>query len=429
MVLVWSARCLAAADDSRALRLSPSSTLLALVVGSLGFCISGAGGMGPQGFDQIKHNSVLADLISHPWPVFFSPDQPLVYYLGYYLLPALLGKIGGWGFANVMLAVETWILYVLAALWVVTAAGSHAKGSLLLFLFFSGLDPVGNWIVHDAWAYNPWWARLQFSDPAILVISVPQHVAIGWIGAGAVRESDRLKQPLLAFSIWSISAYWSPFVTLGLAPFVLYVWWRHRGFRYRLLLQGVLAVTVLAPAALFFQARSPVLETYQWSTMGVSSSTFALFIVLEWGLFALLLSVAEGRRLLTRPFAILAMLCLAVIPLVSFPGYTDYVARTSIPALFFLALEVARCALEGLRRRELRVAALWVALLIGALQPLAVYRQSINRFQCAIPDLLSVSSIPQLGNSTGVADDGRQYLGRVDTLFFVHLAARRQPHT
>jgi hypothetical protein len=123
------------------------------------------------------------------------------------------------------------------------------------------------------------------------------------------------------------------------------------------------------------------------------------------------------------------MSSLAAIPLVSFPGYTDYVARVSIPALFFLALEVAGTALEGLWRRDVRVAALWVALLIGALQPLAIYRQSIHRIGLAIPDRKSVSSLPQLGRSTGIAEDGRQYIGRSDAPFFAYLAAQRRPQS
>jgi hypothetical protein len=422
LALLWGVRFLPTAGLGAGRSSRPSAVVLAVAVGSLGFCISGAGGVGPQGFDQIKHNSVLADLLSHSWPVLFSPEQPLVYYVGYYTLPALLGKVGGWHFANLALAVQTWLLYVLAALWVTTVCDRHPKSTLLLFVFFSGLDPIGNWVVRGEWGYNPWWARLQFSDPAILVISVPQHVAIGWIGAAAVKQSDRLGQPLLAVLIWSISPYWSPFVTLGLAPFVLYTWLRHRGFRRDLLMQAALALAVLAPAGVFFQARSKVLDTYEWSTMGISASTFALFVVLEWGLYALLLCVVEGRRLLARPFALLAISSLAIIPLVRFPGYVDYVARASIPALFFLALQVAESALEGLRRLDPRAVALWVVLLIGALQPLAIYRQSFSRFQLAIPDLRSVASLPRLADRTGVANDGRQYIGRTDTLFFRYLA-------
>lgn len=422
-VLVCGARSLPATAP-RGRRLSRSSALLAIAVGSLGFCISGAGGVGPQGFDQIKHNAVLADLIAHPWPVLYSPDQPLVYYLAYYLLPALLGKVGGWILANLALAGETWLLYVLAALWVTASAKHTPKASLLVFVFFSGLDPIGNWIVRGSWGYDPWWARLQFSDPAILIISVPQHVAIGWIGAAAVLESDRLREPCLAVLVWSLSPYWSPFVTLGLTPFVLFTWLRHQGFRRHLTLQIAIVLLVLAPAALYFRAASPALETYNWSTMGVSLSVFLLFVFLEWGIYGVLLAALEGRRLFGRSFALLAMVSLAVIPLPSFPGYTDYVARASIPALFFLALQVADSALEGLRRRELRAVGLSGVLLLGALQPLAIYRQSVHHLRAAIPDLRSVPSLPNLGDRTGVRNDGQQYIGQIGSVFFQHLAAR-----
>jgi hypothetical protein len=136
LTLLWAVGCLPDAAGGAERRSRASSILFALGLGSVGFCISGAGGVGPQGFDQIKHDSVLADLIFHSWPVLFSSEQPLVYYVGYYILPALIGKIGGWQFANVILALQTWVLYVLAALWVTRVGGRHPKATLLLFAFF-----------------------------------------------------------------------------------------------------------------------------------------------------------------------------------------------------------------------------------------------------------------------------------------------------
>src|SRR5262245_37772521 len=188
IALAYALRCLPVGGARRASPITGSTALFGIGLSTIGFCISGAGGMGAQGFDQIKHNAVLAALISHRWPVFFSDHEPLVYYLGYYLVPGLLGRIAGWDVANVALPLETWLLYTLAAFWVMICIRRHPKAGLLLFAFFSGLDPVGNWIASGQWGYNPWWAKLQFSNPAILIISVPQHVAIGWLGAAAIQE-------------------------------------------------------------------------------------------------------------------------------------------------------------------------------------------------------------------------------------------------
>ncbi len=128
-----------------------------------------------------------------------------------------------------------------------------------------------------------------------------------------------------------------------------------------MVLQTVVTLTVFVPIAIFFQARAR-LEVYNWLSMGIPCSTFFLFMLIEWGLFAMLLCFVEGRRLIGRPFVLVAMLCLTLIPFVRFAAYTDFVMRSSIPALFILSLQVIESAVAGLGRFTFRVAALWGAL-------------------------------------------------------------------
>ena len=47
-----------------------------------------------QSGDWSKHNAVLHDLVEHSWPVIYTEHEKtlLTYYLGQYMLPALLGK-------------------------------------------------------------------------------------------------------------------------------------------------------------------------------------------------------------------------------------------------------------------------------------------------------------------------------------------------
>jgi hypothetical protein len=82
--------------------------LLALMWVSL----SGAGGVGYQRGDWVKHESILQDLIEKRWPVvydFYAAPVPLVYALAYYLPSALIGKLGGWSLAQLALFVWTFL--------------------------------------------------------------------------------------------------------------------------------------------------------------------------------------------------------------------------------------------------------------------------------------------------------------------------------
>jgi hypothetical protein len=424
VVLLCSLRGAWHADGVPLPRLPWASRFLALAVSLFWLSVSGAGGIGWQQSDWLKHNVVLADLIRGSWPVVYADGRPLVYYLAYYLTPALFGKIGGWQVAYAVLGVQTWALYFLAAAWILKLLGERGRLGLIVFCLFSGLDVVGNWYATGAWGHDPWWSRLQYSNPALLVMFVPQHVIIGWLGTVLVLESDRRAKPELAVLTGVVALCWSPFVTLGLAPFILWTWLVHRGWQRRIGLQAAAVLAVFLPIGIFFQSRAHI-EVVSWLDMGIPYTTFIVFMLLDWGLFALLLGITEGRALIARPSLLLAMLCLAVIPFIPFRGYTDFVMRSSIPALFILALQTITAAVTTRERCAFAVAGLWGALLIGALQPLGLYRQSIAHLEYNVPPMELVPTLPGMSAYTGHPGDGRQYFGRVETAYMLHLAPLR----
>ena len=68
----------------------------------------GAGGFGVGTYDWAnKHNLIFADLVRFSWPVVYhgegtpSSGLMLVYYVGYYLPAALVGKVMGWHAGNI----------------------------------------------------------------------------------------------------------------------------------------------------------------------------------------------------------------------------------------------------------------------------------------------------------------------------------------
>ena len=47
-----------------------------------------------QSFDYHFKNAVFRDLINYEWPVFYDKaNTPMVYYMGFWLVPALVGKV------------------------------------------------------------------------------------------------------------------------------------------------------------------------------------------------------------------------------------------------------------------------------------------------------------------------------------------------
>lgn len=93
----------------------------------------GIGGFTNQSSDYIKHNGIFRLLLEKSWPVKVTEDSALVYYMGYYLLPSLVGKI----FNNSFFAVQIislifayfGIMLVMLNIWL-------AKNKFILSFFF-----------------------------------------------------------------------------------------------------------------------------------------------------------------------------------------------------------------------------------------------------------------------------------------------------
>ncbi len=173
----------------------------------LGFALTAFMGIGAsvyQDYDWIKHNAVLFDCVNLPWPVVLSEDSqrwPLVYYLAYYLPAALVGKVGGYGAAQMALWVWSAFGTTLVALWFARLTSLPASIAIVAFFLFSGLDFFANLLVqftglngrHDPFQFFS--QPVLVSDLAVslqllaLVNGVPARRVAGWLGAGVFLSS------------------------------------------------------------------------------------------------------------------------------------------------------------------------------------------------------------------------------------------------
>ncbi|MBL8063077.1 MAG: hypothetical protein JNK32_08675, partial [Anaerolineales bacterium] len=81
------------------------STVYWLLLTILWLFLSGIGGYAFQNWDHNWRNVVLRDLMNFDWPVYYAhpesgPIKMLVYYVGYWLPSAWVGKFFGWQAAN-----------------------------------------------------------------------------------------------------------------------------------------------------------------------------------------------------------------------------------------------------------------------------------------------------------------------------------------
>ena len=418
------------------------SGLLALVW----VAFSGAGGFGTANFDWAKHFSVLRDLIAEPWPVVYQDPatadvyrgKPLVYYVGYYLPAAALGKVFGWTAANVALALWTWLGTWLTFTWLNRLVRPRSFALLIgLFVFFSGLDVVGNWlngIVTKPGDHIEWWTDWLFQYPSMTsqLFWAPQHTLPAWLGTALLLEGlvsehqHRFTGGTRLSYHWAplLCLVWSPLCVLGFVPLSALSAWRERRDFVRpwpvlifgthgspdlcLLLSGQsLPISHASQQAADTSKRWPVLPAVRRSrSPGPVPGPIDRF----------------------RPATMASTALVHVRLLVVGSPYrigqnNDFAMRSSAPLLFCLFVCWARALPLGWQRREAVVLVAAATYVLGAVTPLNELIRGSRAPGFHPPSFEQVPSIPRVNAEEKYI--AAQYIGELDTVFFRYLAPAR----
>ncbi|HET8687006.1 MAG TPA: hypothetical protein VFM18_10130, partial [Methanosarcina sp.] len=207
---------------------------------------SGIGGFTFQNTDFNARNAIFRDLINQTWPVVYSPIQSnnmlpgysqvmLVYYFGYWLPAALIGKLAGWKAANIFLYFWSWLATILVLMLLVKKLKKTPYLPTLLMIFFSGMDILGEVVSAGInsrfentnllpyfWLpiqHLEWWAgNMQFSSFTTQLYWVSNQALPAWVCmALLVNGIDRRH---IAF-IWALCFFFAPLPAIGFFPFVV----------------------------------------------------------------------------------------------------------------------------------------------------------------------------------------------------------------
>jgi hypothetical protein len=450
------AACNATSDAAGAFLLTRQHALIIGAIGLMWLTISGVGGFVHQDHDWDKHNVVLNSLITQPWPTVYEIYQeniPLVYYIGYYLPAALVGKVGGWFWANQALFLWSLLGLMVALLWFCILVRRVSYSVLLIFVLFSGLDVIGKelatyggmWNAGKAtWQHLDPWANIwQYSSNSTLLFWVPHQALAGWIMTGMIlyclvmlRRRELILLPL------GLSAFWSPFITLGIVPYLVLDFLIDKEplalrFRRMISLPNLAGLLALGMTGLYFSSKiyegSPVvirslfgglsLPHYDGSTFG-AVTFLILFCLLEFGVYAIMLyrsgAIQDERW---RWMLDITVLTLFILPWFRLGVYNDLVMRASIPALFVLAVIVARAIHDNTLTKQTRMA-LTIVLLVGAVTSGAEIRRHLYWMTTESAPIMDETKVP--GDFISYFQDQAfffgQYAGGIDSPFFQYAA-------
>lgn len=363
--------------DSGGRRILPGTHLFLIALAAYVTFATGVGGFVGQcdnyvGWDNLK----LYDLIVHPWPVVYPEKEAFYcYYFGYYLPVALFTRLAGnihlaeyfsfiWAWAGVTLCIY-WI-YVLLQLkraWMVViflltgtfAAALTSFNTLeLRFLRFGEDIAYPYTFIRTWWTGNrslwntdvPFHCSLHYASTMTTMAWAPYHYISGILFPALVWYRIGLRKTFSAVPlILAAAMIWSPFVTLGLLPVVLYgvVKYLREVFNRDTLLAAVSAL----PFLFYFSAHSTseeMVRGFIWSCGNRWWLNYLAFVSVEVGLFTILIIAQRKYRqsLSYRTLIAINVAALILIPFVYLGFYNDFSVKVGIVPLFFLVLVFAR---------------------------------------------------------------------------------------
>ncbi|MBL8097986.1 MAG: hypothetical protein JNK81_02335 [Anaerolineales bacterium] len=364
--------------------------------------LSGLGGYAFQNWDHHWRNAVFHDLINFDFPVYYSqpesgPVKMLVYYVGYWLPSAIVGKIFGWGVANLFLFLWSWLGVILVTLQLSNFLKTSAIKTTLLLIFFSGLDALGVLFFPQEYPtlFPPvthleiWSGSLQYSSFTTQLFWVFNQAIPAWLcitmlvtlsEAKGLRDSSLTSfaqndiKWLLIF-IWSLCFFFAPLASIGLFPYLLIEIFKKtnlkslfQNLRFDLILSSIIIFLI---SYLYFSSNTAAQER---SFQFIPFKEFIFFFLLEGGILWLLLAPSKYRD----PRWIVTGILLIIIPFIQIGSGRDFVMRASIAPLFYLMILTAESIFQKQAKQKLLIL-IYILLFIGALTPLYEINRSIYR--------------------------------------------------
>ncbi len=361
--------------------------------------LSGIGGYAFQNWDHHWRNAVFHDLINFDFPVYYAqpetgPIKMLVYYVGYWLPSALVGKFFGWDIANLFLFLWSWLGIILITLQLSRFLKTSPIKTTLLLIFFSGLDFLGVLFFPQEYPtlFPPithleiWAGNLQYSSFTTQLFWVFNQAIPAWLCIVLILESSglplekqehthsgHLAPALQKIFTWSLCFFFAPLASIGLIPYVAIEILKNiksffKNINYPILLSSI---TIVLLSAFYFSSNTAAQER---SLQAIPFKEFIFFFLLEGGILWLLLAPIKFRD----PRWIITGILLIIIPFIQIGSGRDFAMRASIAPLFYLMILTAETIFQNNISRLLRIT-LYALLFIGALTPLYEINRSLYR--------------------------------------------------
>jgi len=395
--------------DEKVIEVSRWTVLLLFAIMLVWVMISGIGGAFPQKNDLHWRNAIFHDLINYSWPVRYSDasDSSLAYYFAFWLMPALVGKLGtafvgsqaGWIAANITCTIYcTAVLGVIMLLLISYLKAASFKRMLLVssvLILFSGLDIIPFVLAQVGdpkiviGEHIEWWNYLQYSSDSTQLCWVFNQAVPAWLATSLLLHEKKLNH--FAF-LGGLLLPYGPIPFIGL--FFLMVLQasreligavrKHAGliaFKNIFSAPNLIAAAVIFPVYFLFYSNNSATSNGGFG-LNEFKLQYLLFIAVEFVIYLILI----WRDSYKKTYFIFSVIGLLLVPFITLGNEQDFCMRASIPMLFIFMVYVIDYLLnniDGKKKKGLpfstKAMPLIFCLMIGAVTPFVEYRASFSQ--------------------------------------------------
>ena len=399
--------------------------LICCIVLIVAVCLGlGFGGVFYQPGDWCKHNAVLRDLVEREWPVTYSKYEncSLTYYLGQYLLPALIGKVSTLyisqnvpekSFSVASFAMAVWgilgLILVYLNLVRITVSDKAGKQFRLLWImfFFCGALPLAQVVCTGLFGDNSYslganhWLivndlLLQYRSNLIMIRWVYPQVIVIWLivilfieNSQSVKHYVILLAPILLYGTFAVVVMGAVAVSCAVVS-VIVSEKKSEAVRNILSISNIGSFITLGAILIAYFGGYLGVEKPEYISFGMQNLTggnlvaIVIFTFFMYGIYAICVFEEQKKNVIFYCMSTL----LFFIPFFKMGLCNDWVMGTSIPALFMLMIYVV----DFLNKKETRLkepgrkhaysygvkyALVIAVLLIGAWYPLVELKDNV----------------------------------------------------
>lgn len=361
-----------------------------LIIVAVWVYLSGIGKLVFQNTDHDCRNPIFEILVNYKWPV-NKDGRGLIYYIGFWLPSAVIGKLfglnAGFCFQAVWAVLGIMIVYLLIS----SVLGEFRVWPIVLFIFFSGIDIVGYYLVNGTFKdlNGIWqleiWGDDQYSSFTTQLFWVFNQALPTWITVLLIYLQKKNSYIVLLMGLLLLEG---PLPFIGLIPFVVYfifsrkyedahgaAWWKtwfKDTFTFENILGGGLAGLVAAAYLFANEAGQLISTSMEGKDVRGYLMMYVLFIFVEFLCYVFAVYKYQKKN----PLLYICTVWLCICPLIKLGYGTDFCMRASIPALLILFILVMKTWLVTWRNKDWRsFVPITILLLLGSLTPM----HEINR--------------------------------------------------